>query len=246
MRDAQVVYVLTQRLIQQYYTNHENGREFQLFGQLKRIVEKWYDSQVEIIGGDGSREIRRLVIFWNQKETATSIYEGIRRANTDKEKIKAILNYYNPTGSTKYVFGATSKEIYPTVKSHVNYVVADTDSWEQIAAKTLEELPQVIRYVKNHFLDFKIPYLVGATEHTYVPDFIAVVKANSGKEVNLIIEISGLSNDRLGHKDFKRKYANDFWLPAANNLETYGIWDFVEVSDIDNIKAILINKINSL
>lgn len=246
LRDAQVVYVLTQRLIQQYYTDHEKGREFQLFGQLKRIVEKWYDSQVEIIGGDGSKEIRRLVIFWNQKETATSIYEGIRRANTDKEKIKAILNYYNPTGSTRYVFGATSKEVYPTVKSHVNYVVADTDSWEQIAAKTLEELPQVVRYVKNHFLDFKIPYLVGATEHVYIPDFIAVVKAGDGREINLIIEISGMSNDRLGHKDFKRKYVTDFWLPAANNLETYGVWDFIEISDIDNIKAILIQKINSL
>lgn len=246
LRDAQVIYVLTQRLIQQYYTDHEKGREFQLFGQLKRIVEKWYNSQVEIIGGDGSKEIRRLVIFWNQKETATSIYEGIRRANTDNEQIKAILNYYNPTGSTKYVFGATSKEVYPTKKSHVNYVVADTDSWEQIAAKTLEELPQVKSYVKNHFLDFKIPYLVGAIEHMYVPDFIAVVKTGSGKEVNLIIEISGLSNDRLGHKDFKRKYTKDFWLPAANNLEIYGIWDFVEVSDIDNIKAILIHKINSL
>lgn len=246
LRDAQVVYVLTQRLIQQYYTDHDKGREFQLFGQLKRVVEKWYDTQVEIIGGDGSKEIRRLIIFWNQKETATSIYEGIRRANTDKEQIKAILNYYNPSGSTKYVFGATSKEVYPTKKSHVNYVVADTDSWEQIAAKTLEELPQVKSYVKNHFLDFKIPYLVGAIEHMYVPDFIAVVMTGSGKEVNLIIEISGLSNDRLGHKDFKRKYAKDFWLPAANNLETYGIWDFVEVSDIDNIKAILIHKINSL
>lgn len=246
LRDAQVIYVLTQRLIQQYYTDHEKGREFQLFGQLKRIVEKWYNSQVEIIGGDGSKEIRRLVIFWNQKETATSIYEGIRRANTDNEQIKAILNYYNPTGSTKYVFGTTSKEVYPTRKSHVNYVVADTDSWEQIAAKTIEELPEVKSYVKNHFLDFKIPYLVGAIEHMYVPDFIAVVKTGSGKEVNLIIEISGLSNDRLGHKDFKRKYTKDFWLPAANNLEIYGIWDFVEVSDIDNIKAILIHKINSL
>ena len=246
LRDAQVVYVLTQRLIQQYYTDHEKGREFQLFGQLKRIVEQWYDTQVEIIGGDGSREIRRLVVFWNQKETSTSIYEGIRRANTDKEQIKAILNYYNPEGSTRYVFGATSKEVYPTRKSHVNLAVADTDSWEQIAAKTLEELPQVVRYVKNHFLDFKIPYLVGGVEHLYVPDFIAVVKTASGQEVNLIIEISGMSGDRLGHKDFKRKYVKDFWLPAANNLETYGVWDFVEVSDIDNIKSIITHKINSL
>lgn len=100
--------------------------------------------------------------------------------------------------------------------------------------------------MKNHFLDFKIPYLVGGVEHLYVPDFIAVVKTASGQEVNLIIEISGMSGDRLGHKDFKRKYVKDFWLPAANNLETYGVWDFVEVSDIDNIKSIITHKINSL
>lgn len=201
---------------------------------------------MEVIGGDGSPEMRRLVLFWNQKETAASIYEGIRRANADKEKIKAILSYYNPTGSTRHVFGATSKAVYPTLKSHVNFVVADTGSWEQIAAKTLEELPQVARYVKNHFLDFKIPYLIGAVEHAYVPDFIAVVKAGGGREVNLIIEISGMADDRLGHKDYKRKYVRHFWLPAANNLAQYGAWDFVEVTDIDNIKATLTNKINSL
>ncbi|MCD8289913.1 MAG: hypothetical protein LUC91_00235 [Prevotella sp.] len=246
--------MLNQRLIQQYFTDHEKGREFQLFGKLKRIVEQWYDTQVEIIGGDGSKEMRRLVIFWNQKETAASIYEGIKNAtirhktqkDTEQNNIKAILNYYNPEGSTRYVYGATSKDVYPTVKSHVNYVVADTSSWEQIAAKTLEELPQVVRYVKNHFLDFKIPYLDGSIEHNYIPDFIAVVKTADDKEANLIIEISGFSNDKTGHKDLKRKYTNDYWLPAANSLNTYGKWDFIEISDIDNIKALLTEKINSL
>ncbi|MCD8288114.1 MAG: hypothetical protein LUC18_04660, partial [Porphyromonadaceae bacterium] len=246
LRDAQVIYFLTHRLIQRYYTDPEKGRRFQLFGQLRHIVKKWYDTQVEIIGGDGSREMRRLVAFWNQQETTASIYEGIRMANIHNEVIKAILSYYNPEGSTRYVYGATSKEVYPTVKSHVNYVVADTDSWEQIAAKTLEELPQVIRYVKNYYLDFKIPYLVDGVEHAYVPDFIAVVKGQNGNEVNLIIEISGLSNDRLGHKDFKRKYTRDFWIPAANHLEKYGTWEYLEVSDIDNVKPILIDKINAL
>jgi type III restriction enzyme len=246
LRDSQVIYVLTQRLIQQYYTDHEKGREFQLFGQLKRIVEQWYDTQIDLIGGDGSKEMRRLSLFWNPKEVSTAIYEGIRRANTDSEKIKAILNYYNPNSSTSHVFGATSKEVYPTTKSHVNYVVADTTSWEQIAAKTLEELPQVVSYVKNHFLNFKIPYLDVATEHAYVPDFIAKIQTESGKEVYLILEISGFSNDRYGHKDLKRKYAQDFWLPAVNNLGKYGTWEYLEVTDIDNIKAILIDKINSL
>ncbi len=247
LRDAQVIYVLTQRLIQRYYTDKETGRQFHLFGKLKKVVEQWYDSQVKVVGGDGSKELRRLVIFWDQKATNTSIYSGIIDANTIKENIEAIRDYYNPEISTKYVNGNTTKEVYPTVKSHVNYVVADTNSWEQIAAKTLEEMPQVIRYVKNHFLGFKIPYLdEKAVEHSYIPDFIAAVRTTTGKEINLIIEISGFSNDKTGHKDFKRKYTNGFWIPAANHLNTYGTWDFVEVTDIDNIKAILTDKINSL
>lgn len=47
----------------------------------------------------------------------------------------------------------------------MNYVVADTESWEQIAAKTLEEMSEVISYVKNSFLEFSIPYLYNGTEN---------------------------------------------------------------------------------
>ncbi|MCC8176260.1 MAG: DEAD/DEAH box helicase family protein [Bacteroidales bacterium] len=246
LRDAYVVYVLTQRLIQEYYTDHEHGREFQLFGQLKKIVEQWYDTQVEILGGDGSEEQRRLVIFWNPKQVATAIHEGIRRANTPTDQIRAILNYYNPAGSSRYVYGFTTKPTYPTQKSHVNLVVADTNSWEQIAAKTLDELPQVKKYVKNHFLDFRIPYIDNAQEHLYLPDFIAEVETPDGRRVNLIIEISGFSNDLTGSKDIKRKYTTQYWIPAANNMGQYGAWDFLEVSDIENIRPLLIEKINSL
>ena len=100
--------------------------------------------------------------------------------------------------------------------------------------------------MKNHFLDFKIPYSDGSVEHDYVPDFIAVCKTESGELVNLIIEISGFSDDRLGNKDIKRHYTRDYWLPAANNLEKYGRWAFIEIDDILNIKATLIEKINNL
>ena len=246
LRDAEVVYELTRRLIHYKYSDRENGIQFQLFGRLKQIVQQWYDSQIEILGGDGSREMRRLVIFWDPKATSENIYVGIERANLNAERITGITNYYNPEGSTEYVFGTTTKEVYPTVKSHVNYVVADTDSWEQIAAKTMEQMPQVLYYVKNHFLGFHIPYLENGAEHRYTPDFIARVKTPKGEEVNLIIEISGYSNDRTGSKAAKRYYTTNYWLPAANNMQTYGRWDFVEVSDIDNIKAILTEKINQL
>ena len=83
-------------------------------------------------------------------------------------------------------------------------------------------------------------------EKDFVPDFIAVVKTNSGEDVNLIIEISGWSNDLTGHKAEKRRYTTDYWIPAANQLGTYGRWDFIEIEDIDNIKPILLEKINTL
>ena len=128
----------------------------------------------------------------------------------------------------------------------MNYVVADTESWEQIAAKSLEEMQQVKCYVKNHFFGFAIPYMVDGESHQYVPDFIAKVTAPDGGEVNLIIEISGYSDDRTGHKDAKRYYTENYWLQAANNLGDYGRWDFVEITDIAQIKQLLIQKINSL
>lgn len=245
LRDAQVIYELTRRLIHYKYSNSD-GRQFQLFGQLKQIVQQWYDSQIEILGGDGSTEQRRLVLFWNSKATSENIYDGIRKANTATERITAILNYYNPTGSSTHVFGYTSKPVYPTTKSHVNYMVADTESWEQLAAKTMEESEHVRCYVKNHFLGFYIPYWENGQEHRYMPDFIARVTTPQGEEVNLAIEISGFSNDRTGSKDAKRYYAENYWIPAVNDLGTYGRWAFLEVTDIDNIKAILNNKIKQL
>ena len=39
-------------------------------------------------------------------------------------------------------------------------MVADTDSWEQKTAKALEEMDEVVRYVKNHNLGFTIPYVL--------------------------------------------------------------------------------------
>lgn len=245
-RDAEVIYYLTQKLISQKYNDRENGRQFQLFSQLKRIVKYWYENQLEVIGGDGSPEMKRLVKLWDTSKVVNNIFEAIKKSASEGERVTAILDYYNPTGSSNYVFGKTSKEVYATQKSHVNYVVADTDSWEQIAAKTLEMMPLVKYYVKNSFLGFRIPYVVDGEEHDYLTDFIAVCTTPEGKEVNLIIEISGFSNDKTGHKDAKRFYTTNYWIPAVNNLKKYGTWDFIEITDIDNIEALLTQKINEL
>ena len=55
--------------------------------------------------------------------------------------------------------GHTTRKTVPTKKSHVNVVVADTDSWEQLTAKALDEMKEVESYVKNAYLQFCVPYV---------------------------------------------------------------------------------------
>jgi type III restriction enzyme len=45
----------------------------------------------------------------------------------------------------------TTRPVFVTSaeKCHISHVVADTDSWEQRMAVALEDMPEVIRYVKN-------------------------------------------------------------------------------------------------
>lgn len=246
LRDAQVVFQLTRDLIREKYTDADSGRQFQKFARLRLIVEQWYYTRVEVVGGNDDPELRRLVVFFDKDKVTASIYEGIKQAADGTAYISPILNYYNPESSTRYVNGYTSKPLFETRKSHVNYVVADTVSWEQIAAKALEEMPEVKTYVKNQFLGFIVPYIVEGEEHKYLPDFIARVATPAGRTVNLIIEISGLSNDETGHKAEKRRFVTQYWVPAANSLHRYGTWDFIEISDISKVKATLAEKIKSL
>ncbi|MBW6537437.1 MAG: hypothetical protein K0B11_20685, partial [Mariniphaga sp.] len=181
----------------------------------------------------------------NPKKVVDHIARGINpHINTD-EYIRPVFNYYNRLGSTKYVSGNTSKEVYPTQKSHVNFVAMDSD-WEGIAAKTLEELPEVLSYVKNQFLGFAIPYLKDGKDKNYFTDFIARVKTKSGETVNLMIEISGMSHDKAE----KKWYVENRWIPAVNAVQkkyNLGKWHFIEIAnDIRDIRNQLANKIGSL
>ena len=161
----------------------------------------------------------------------------------DNDKILPVFNYYNKFGSTKYVRGNTSRNVYETQKSHVNRVVADTESWEQIAAKTLEELPEVISYVKNAFLGFTVPYVAEGKDKQYFPDFIARCKAGKDKTINLIIEITGMEREKAE----KKWYLTNRWLPAVNAVREkyeYDEWYFIEIAkDIRDIRNQLRAKI---
>jgi type III restriction enzyme len=86
-----------------------------------------------------------------------------------------------PARHFNYVDFDTTRPVHVTRadKCHVSHVVADTDSWEQKMAQTLEDTTEVIRYVKNHNPGFTIPYTINGEEHQYHPDFVAVLDDGS-------------------------------------------------------------------
>jgi type III restriction enzyme len=243
-RDQELVFLITKELIKYHFSDEEGNPRFQHFSKLKAIVEEWYATKVLLLNiTDPS--YKRLLYFEDPKKIVDHIARGINTDRNTSEFIRPLFNYYNTFSSTKYVNGNTVKEVFLTQKSHVNYVVMDSD-WEGICAKTLEELETVESYVKNQFLGFAIPYVKDGKEKLYFTDFIARVKCKDGSTKNLMIEISGMSKDKAE----KKWYVENRWVPAVNALRSkynYPEWHFIEVAnDIRNIKNQLRDKILSL
>lgn len=243
-RDQEVIFWLTKELIKFHFSDDEGSPNFQKFNKLKSIVAEWYDKKVILLNIQDQR-YKRLLFFEEPKKMVDHIARGINPHINTTEHVRPVFNYYNKFSSTKYVNGNTIKEVYATQKSHVNYVVMDSD-WEGIAAKTLEELPQVISYVKNQFLGFAIPYVKEGKDRNYFTDFIVQCKGKDGTIKNLMIEISGFSKDKAE----KKWFVENRWIPAVNALKDkyeYPEWHFIEIAnDIRNIKNQLIEKISSI
>ncbi|MCP5498110.1 MAG: DEAD/DEAH box helicase family protein [Leptospiraceae bacterium] len=242
-REQELVYAITRQLINHYYRDDEGNRFFHKFKRLKDIVHYWLKHKTKCIGD----AFPNMLFYEPAEKVCRHIQSGIEAEQQRHERIMPVFNHYNKFGSTIYVHGNTIKKVYPTKKSHINFVVADTNSWEQIAAKTLEEMDEVTTYVKNSFLGFEIPYVDAyGGDKMYVPDFIAKVKIPSGGIANLVIEITGFNKE----KEHKVNYVINRWLPAVNNVREkydYDEWHFIEIAnDIRDIKNELRNKIKTI
>jgi type III restriction enzyme len=112
-------------------------------------------------------------------------------------------------------------------KCHLNYVVYDRD-WEAGFAERIEGMSEVISYVKNHSLNFEVPYDYKGDTRKYRPDYIVRVANGDGEPLNLVVEIKGARDDSDAAKaDTMRKA----WVPAVNASGQFGRWDFVEFTD---------------
>ncbi|MEO8871971.1 MAG: restriction endonuclease subunit R, partial [Candidatus Kapaibacterium sp.] len=205
-----------------------NAREFvdaTLFPQVLSITKDWIKSSLKC---EDDTYPQLLLISEFRDTAADKIYQAILSDVVGEQRILPRMFDYDPIGGTGHIDFNTIRPTYRTTKSHISHVVCDTDSWEQKMAQVLEEMPEVVSYVKNDHLGFAIPYTYAGKEHSYYPDFIARVRRKDGSLLNLIIEVSGES---LEEKAMKVAMARDAWIPAVNNAGSFGAWGIIEVTN---------------
>lgn len=225
-RPSTISFELAKHILYTRFRDADGEPKLHLFGQLKRIVRRWIDEGNLICqGGTGSWMLQYLDIA---NQATERIYNAIAGAIGDQERIVAVLDPYNPKGSTRHVGFMTSKDLRKTApdKCHINYVVLDS-GWEGEMARVAESHPRVISYAKNQGLGLEVPYKDGSRARHYLPDFIVQVDDGNGPDdlLNLVVEIKGYRPENV---KLKSETMRTQWIPGVNNLGTFGRWAFAE------------------
>ena len=215
-RRSSLIFRLTKRLIETKWRDPGEEPKVHLFGQLKRITKQWLDEHLVCKGGTYPAQLMYQVLADMACERIT---RGIVSSHMDTTPIRAVLDPYNPTGSTRYVNFVTSRDSrWPTDarRCHVNWVVYDS-GWEAEFCRVAENHARVRAYVKNHNLGLEVPYRFGSDSRSYIPDFIVLVDDGHGEDdlLHLVVEIKGYRRE-----DAKEKKAtmDTYWVPGVNNL----------------------------
>ena len=233
MRKSTVLFHLAKHLLYFKYRDPGEDPKLHLFGQLKRITRQWLVGYLRCTGGThrGQLAYKELADM-----AAERIKAAINASLVGENQIKAILDAYNPTGSTRFVNFTTSKETRWQTDprcSHINWVICDSD-WEAEFCRAAEAHPRVLAYVKNHNLGLEVPYLVRSTAHKYLPDFIVRIDDGQPDPLNLIVEIKGRRSET---DKAKANALQNNWVPGVNNLGSFGRWAAREFTDVFEIEA---------
>lgn len=228
-RPNEVAFLLAKLTLERYFRDDDGNDKPWLFPQLLGIAKRWL---AECVTLKDNTFLQLLLLIEFAHDAADRIYKAIVTSTDGTVTLKPILRPYDTLGSTSYIDFDTIQPVYATKadKCHISHVVADTDSWEQKMAQALEELPEVISYVKNDHLGFTIPYTLNGAERNYFPDFIARLDDGRGPNdlLNLIVEVTG---EKKKDKAAKVATARTLWVPAVNNHGSFGRYAFIEVVD---------------
>ena len=230
LRRSALLFKITQRLLYTKWRDPGEDPKLYLFGQLKRITKQWLDNCLICKGGTYPAQLMYQELADMACERITA---AITRAQIGSRPVKAMLDPYNPAGSTAHVnFNTTKTNRYETDarRCHVNWVVLDS-GWEAEFCRVAEAHPRVLAYVKNHNLGLEAPYRYGSETRTYIPDFIVLVDEDRGQDdpLHLIVEIKGYRREDAKEK---KSTMETYWVPGVNNHKRYGRWAFAEFTDV--------------
>ena len=235
MRPSTLLFHVTHRLLYTKWRDPGEEPKLHLFGQLKRITKEWLDTCLVCKGGTYPAQL----MYQELADMACNrITAGITNALEGKRPIKALLDPYNPTGSTAYVRFNTSRAARWETSSrscHVNWVVLDSD-WEAEFCRVAESHPRVRAYVKNHNLGLEVPYRYGSEIRKYLPDFVVLVDDGRGPDdlLHLVVEIKGYRREDAKEK---KSTMETYWVPGVNNHEQFGRWTFAEFTEMYQIES---------
>ena len=243
LRPSTLLFHVTQRLLYTKWRDPGEEPKLHLFGQLKRITKQWLDTCLVC---KGSTYPAQLMYQELADMACNRITAGITNALEGKRPIKALLDPYNPTGSTAYVrFNTSRTDRWETSSKscQINWVVLDSD-WEGEFCRVAESHPKVRAYVKNHNLGLEVPYRYGSEIRKYLPDFIVLVDDGHGPEdlLHLIVEIKGYRREDAKEK---KSTMDTYWVPGVNNLKQYGRWAFAEFTEVYQMEADFAAKVDS-
>lgn len=235
LRPSTVVMNLATHLMYTKFRDAGEEPKLYLYGQLKRVTKQWVDGFLDCKGGTYPAQLmfRELADMACNRITA-----GITRRFLGERPIKALLDPYNPAGSTRHVRFNTSKTLRwetSSARCHINWIILDSD-WEAELCRVAESHPRVRAYVKNHNLGFEVPYRFGSENRKYRPDFVVLVDDGHGDNdpLHLVVEIKGYRREDAKEK---KSTMETYWIPGVNNLKTYGRWAFAEFTDMYEIEA---------
>ena len=255
-RPQEVAFLLAKLTVEKYFRQdgtrqtgttkkHQFDAEVQTwrFPPLLEITRRWL---AECVQCKDNTFPQLLLLLQFAHDASDRIYKAIVESTPGAKALKPILRPYDTLGSTRHVDFDTTRPTYATRadRCHISHVVADTESWEQKIAQTLEDMDEVFACVKNQGFNFTIPYTRNGEEHNYQADFIARLDDGHGPDdlLNLILECTG---QKKKDKEAKVATAKTLWVPAVNNHGEFGRWAFLEITDPWNAQNTIKESLSS-
>tara|TARA_B100000929_G_scaffold41910_2_gene29890 strand:- start:7367 stop:10363 length:2997 start_codon:yes stop_codon:yes gene_type:complete len=233
-RRGKIAYEIAAYMVAKEYRDGDGNPEVHRFGQLKRIAEKWLN-EGHVICAQGYFEgqiLQREILDHVSQKIKAAITRAGAQESGDKF-IRATLSSAQDYGTTSSVsFVTTERDHWQTSeKCHINKAIVDS-GWEMTLCQLLEDEDRVLAYVKNHGLDFTVPYRMSKERRLYYPDFIVRLDVGLEEPLNLILEVKGF---RGIDAELKAEAVETYWIPGVHNTDRYGRWAFAELKSQDTM-----------